>query len=92
MSKVLERVNPNYAAVVICAHCGSNRVDVAGWNSRTTARFRCAGCQHEALVEGFTIGRAMGESATACLPGALDDAALPELAALVRAEAERHAG
>lgn len=92
MRRALDKLNQSYVAVVICIRCGSNRVDVSGWKDRHTARFHCAGCQHEALVEGFTIGRVMGDAAAACLPGALDDAALPELAALVRAEAERHAG
>lgn len=87
----MQQLNPEYAAVIICVQCGSNRVDVTGWIDKCTARFTCSACQHEGHVNGFTIGRVLGAKVTAVLPDALKDAALPEFGLLADGEAERHA-
>jgi len=42
--------------VVFCNQCGSYLVDVNNWTSGK-AKFKCAECNNESLVEGFTIGR-----------------------------------
>ncbi len=41
------------AALIFCL-CGSDRVDIAGWNVRR-AQLRCATCGHESWLDGFTI-------------------------------------
>lgn len=79
--------NPQYVAVVFCARCHSNRVDVSEWRDGETARLRCAACGHEAEVVGFTLGRALGIKVAPILGEAVQDMALPELAALVMAKA-----
>jgi len=48
--------NSQRAAVCFCL-CGSGNCDVIGWLDSRTATFRCADCEREAAVEGFTIGR-----------------------------------
>lgn len=45
-------------ALVFCGRCCSGLVDVRFWQTEVTAVFRCTGCGHESVVEGFTIGRA----------------------------------
>lgn len=44
---------PSVAALIFCL-CGSDRVDIAGWNVRR-AQLRCATCGQESWVDGFTI-------------------------------------
>lgn len=87
----MRQLNPEYAAVVICVQCGSNRVDVTGWIDKRTARFKCSACKHETFVQGFTVGRVFGTKATACLPDAMKDAALPEVGVAETVEASNHA-
>ena len=74
--------NPHYVAVVFCAKCHSNRVDVARWRDAETAVFRCSSCGHEGEVSGFTIGRATRAAVGPALVEAVQDMALPELAKL----------
>lgn len=76
--------NPHYVAVVFCAKCQSNRVDVARWRDAETAVFRCSSCGHEGEVSGFTIGRAMRAPVGPALVEAVQDMTLPELAEMAR--------
>lgn len=39
--------------LLFCA-CGSDRVDVSGWQGRR-AQIRCATCGHHGFLDGFTV-------------------------------------
>lgn len=65
-------INPHYLAVIFCTRCKSNRVDVS-----SNARFRCSSCGHEAVVDGFTIGRVTGDKAVPGLTEAVKDVTVP---------------
>jgi len=41
------------AMLLFCA-CGSDRVDISGWQGRR-AQIRCASCGHSAPLDGFTL-------------------------------------
>lgn len=45
------------ATVIFCRKCGSYKVDVKGWLSKDVAVIRCALCDNEAYLTGFTLGR-----------------------------------
>lgn len=64
-------------SLLLCAKCGSHHVDVRCWRSRTVAVLRCATCDHEAPVSGFTVGRARLEENSNIVTEAVADAALP---------------
>jgi hypothetical protein len=63
-------------AVVFCARCGSAAVDVVRWAEPTVPVFRCAHCDHEVRVPGFTIGRYYGPNPEEVLRSARSDAAV----------------
>lgn len=44
-------------STVFCLLCGSELVDVNGWESSVDAVFICSNCGHRANVKGFTIGK-----------------------------------
>lgn len=68
-------------AVLLCARCGSHRVDVNGWCSSTIAVLRCSSCDHQSKVAGFTVGRVYQGDESAMVREAIEDAALPMLVA-----------
>jgi len=39
--------------LLFCA-CGSDRVDISGWQGRR-AQIRCASCGHQGFLDGFTL-------------------------------------
>ena len=41
-------------AVLLFCQCGSDRVDVSGWNGRR-ANLRCLTCGHQSWLDGFTV-------------------------------------
>lgn len=46
------------SAFIFCLYCQSNQVDVRGWEPGfDLAIIRCTSCDHEAKIEGFTLGR-----------------------------------
>jgi hypothetical protein len=63
-------------AVIFCARCRSSKVDVIGWEG-SVATFRCSACDHEARVEGFTLGRVFA-----------DEVGIPRAAAVLKAAQE----
>lgn len=62
-------------STVFCLLCGSEMVDVDGWESPIGANFSCSNCGHTAIVEGFTIGKVRRASGNKNLQEALKDAA-----------------
>lgn len=62
-------------AVLLCARCGSHLVDVKSWRSQTVAILRCWACEHEAPIEGFTVGRAYQGDEASLVEEAKKDAA-----------------
>ena len=42
------------AAVLFCAKCGSELVDVCGWDG-DTATITCFNCYHGTKIQGFTV-------------------------------------
>lgn len=46
------------SAFVFCAECMGASVDVLGWEGKR-ATLRCSDCDHEAQIEGFTVGRVL---------------------------------
>lgn len=64
-------------AVLLCAQCGSHRVDVNGWQSAVVARLRCSSCGHSSAVSGFTVGRVYKGDEASLVAEAIEDAALP---------------
>lgn len=64
-------------AVLLCARCGSHQVDVRCWRSERVAVLRCAACDHESTVSGFTVGRVWRDDEPALVTAAIEDIALP---------------
>jgi hypothetical protein len=48
-------------SIVFCAKCGSHEVDVRSWQTPTSVRLECYGCGHNAVIEGFSLGRVLSE-------------------------------
>lgn len=64
-------------AVLLCAQCGSHRVDVIGWRDASIGVLRCSSCDHESAVIGFTVGRIWRDDEPSIITSALEDAAMP---------------
>ena len=42
---------------IFCLNCGSQLVDVIGWELPRQAIIQCCECDHRAVLTGFTLGR-----------------------------------
>lgn len=68
----MERFNLDYAAIVFCQNCLSNRVDINEVRDGK-AVFHCYNCGREAVVEGFAIGRCTKPAVAKALIEAAED-------------------